>query len=174
VIAYTLASEAYLKTVEGGDPAAVADLLDRSRALASEVRNHWVLGMVAFALGHARANSGDRAGGLTAFLDTADVLHRSGWSTHAWQAMWLATGLLHRLGRLQEAALFLGACQASGIPRLAPETVPPEPEALTDDGGDLDLASQCALGARLTLPDLIRIATGQRPVPVGGEVPNRS
>jgi hypothetical protein len=169
VTAYALAGEAYLRTLEGGDPAGIAALLERSRALASEVGNHWVLGIVGFALGNARASSGDPAGALTAFLDTADDLHRSGWSTHSWQSMWLATGLLHRLERLEEGALFLGACQASGIQKLAPETVAAEFEVLTADDGDPHLAALRAVGSRLELPELVRIATGQRPVPIAGE-----
>src|SRR5262249_21804482 len=122
-LAYALAGKA--RPLTCSDPDTAVSLLDRARQLAEPVHNGWLLNLIIYnGLGAASERSGRTDDALAAFLDATDRTHRAGWTVHGWTAAWFVTAVLWRLGRRDEAALFLGACEASGAARL---TRPPLP-----------------------------------------------
>jgi predicted ATPase/class 3 adenylate cyclase len=142
------------------DPDRARRALESARAYASEVDNRWVQATAAttIAMAPLGAEPDDAALGLA--FDAAEELHRTGWPTHAWCAMWGVIAGLSRLGRLEAASLVLGACEASGVARLAYQHVPSE---LEDDAAPT--AAFRRLGRYLPFDDLLLIATGRRPLP---------
>jgi hypothetical protein len=172
---------AYARTVEAQaallqqNPDAAAVALASGAAAAQLVRNGWITTLFVNVLEgelHRAASEWDEA--LRVHLRVADEAHRSGWTIHAWVPMWVAAACLHALGREAEAALFTGACQASGNIRFPSVAFPPELEALIAGHGSPERLSQNELGTHLGLPELVRIATGQQPFPRTGRTPTRS
>jgi hypothetical protein len=88
-----------------------------------------------------------------------------GWTIHAWTPLWSVVTTLFRLGRSEEAALVLGGCQASSSSPFPNQTVPPELEALAKHEGEPRLVALLALGATMSLPELIRIVRRERSLP---------
>jgi predicted ATPase/class 3 adenylate cyclase len=164
LLAYASATRA--ATLMAVQPDEAMARLDDARRLAERVRNRWLLdALILNHLAHARVAAGLLDDALTAYLDDADRTHATGWTIHAWQPLWSAVTTLFRLGRLDEAVLFLGGCEASRTPPFAYQTLPPELEALTADEGEAHLRALRALGATLSLPELVRIARGDQDVP---------
>jgi hypothetical protein len=143
------------------DPATCRIALEHARAYASEVDNHWVLATAATAIAMAPPDAWPDEAAVALALDAADDLHRTGWTTHAWCAMWGVVAGLSAFGRAEAAALVLGGCEASGVARLAYQQVPAE---LDDESSET--APFRRLGARLPFDDLLAIATGRRPPPL--------
>jgi len=102
---------------------------------------------------------------LTTSLDEADRTQATGWTIHGWSQLWSAVTALYRLDRLEEAALVLGGCEASNTLPFAYQTPAPELEALTGNDGEPHLAALRAVGATLSVPELIRIARGEQSMP---------
>lgn len=94
-------------------------------------------------------------------LDAADDLHRTGWTAHAWCAMWGVIAGLSALNRAEAAALVLGGCEASGVARLAYQPVPPD---LEDEASGT--AAFRRLGRQIPFDDLLAIASGRRQLPL--------
>jgi predicted ATPase/class 3 adenylate cyclase len=156
---------AYAGAISATDPAAAAALLEHSRAMAAKVRNQWLITISANTMQMTEATGSTGADALLTLVEAADELHRTGWATHAWWALWSAPARLHRLGRREEGALVLGGCEASGIARLSFQVLPGELELLVASDSPDDLQVLRSLGAGLTLPDLLRIIRGQQPIP---------
>ena len=108
-------------------------------------------------LGHHDEESLDRC------LEATDELARAGWLVFAWTAASSLPPLLWALGRTDEAALALGACEASGVPPQPMET-PPE-FASWATGTDPQIAQLKTSGAKLTLPRLLQVIEGEAPLP---------
>jgi predicted ATPase/class 3 adenylate cyclase len=142
------------------DPAMCRVALEHARAYASEVDNHWVLTTAATTIAMAPLDALDEAAVALA-LEAADDLHRTGWTTHAWCAMWGVITGLWALNRAEAAALVLGGCKASGVARLAYQHVPAD---LEDDASAT--ASFRRLGGHLSFDDLLAIASGRRQLPL--------
>ena len=164
LIAYALAVEAQLKVYRDAHTAAAT--LERARAAAQLVRNTFLLTNLINVLdAELQAVDGRIDDALRAHLHAARELHCTGWSVHAWTPAWYAATYLHVLGRHDEAALLTGACQASGNLRLPGQRFPPELDALVAGHGEADRLALYELGAHLDLPELIRIASSEQPVP---------
>jgi len=161
-IAYALGIRA--AALASSDAAVAAVLLERARVEAAVVRNQWELvqtSTAAFGAGTAGRSADD----LSLCLEAVDDLQRTGWTVHAWVLAWGATVQLFELGRRDEAALLLGACEASGVTKIATQVLPSELEAVASGHGDPRLTTRAAVGAQMPLPELIRIAAGQQPLP---------
>ena len=163
-MAYALGCEAIrLRAV---DAAGAVELAERARAFAEQVSNSWLLGGdVLMSLGGTLEQAGSLNDALEAYLEAAERTHDSGWRLHAWMNAWSIVTTLASLGRLDEAALLLGGCEASTTSRYPVQTLPPELEAVARGQGDPRLLALRAYGATLSLPELIRIARGEHPVP---------
>jgi hypothetical protein len=144
-----------------GDPAAARAALESARAYASEVDNTWVLSTAATTIASSPPDASPDVDAVALALAAADDLHRTGWGTHAWCALWGVVAGVFDLGRREVAAIVLGGCEASGVVRLSYQHVPAELEA---DG--TTLARWRSLGAHLTLDDVLAIATGRREPPL--------
>jgi predicted ATPase len=148
------------------DPARAVRLLEEARALAEQVGNTWLLGGVALMpLGGALEEMGSLNEALEVHLEATERTHDSGWRLHAWMNAWSIVTTLARLGRLHEAALWLGGCEASTTSPFPVQRLPPELEAIARGQGDPRLLALRAYGATLSLPELIRVARGEQPVP---------
>ena len=143
------------------DPTTSRAAVESARAYASEVDNRWELTMAATTIAMAPPDAQPDETALALALDAADDLHRTGWTIHAWCAMWGVIAGLSDAGRPEVAALLLGGCEASGVARLAYQQVPAELE---------DAASTMApfrhLGGLLPFDDLLAIAAGRRSPPL--------
>jgi predicted ATPase/DNA-binding SARP family transcriptional activator len=159
-LAYALG--AYGLAAATGDPAAAAEMFRRGHLAAGLARNQWLLAQSGLAMATTGPHDADV---LVASLEAANQMHRTGWVTHAWMTAWVTPGILYDLNRRDEAALMLGACQASDVPRSIGQALPPDLEMLAGGHGDPHLTAFAAVGARLALPELILIATGSQPVP---------
>ena len=93
-------------------------------------------------------------------LEAADELHRTGWTTHAWCALWGVIEPLFGLGHRDTAALLLGGCESSGVARLAYQHIPDQLESVVDLPEGQHLATLRTLGSHLSLSDLLAIASG--------------
>jgi len=102
---------------------------------------------------------------LEVHLEATERTNDSGWHLHAWLNAWSIVTTLASLGRLDEAALWLGGCEASTTSPYPVQTLPPELEAIARGQGDPRLLALRAYGATLSLPELIRIARGEQTVP---------
>jgi predicted ATPase/class 3 adenylate cyclase len=163
LMAYALTGQSgTLRTV---DPGRAVELAQHARELAESVRNSWILGIALFALGGALQNTGSSGNALEVFLEATERTHDSGWRRHAWMNAWSIVTTLVRLGRLDEAALWLGACEASSTSPFPTQRLPPELEAVARDQADPHFLALRSQGATLSLPELIRIARGEQPVP---------
>ena len=58
-----------------------------------------------------------------------------------------------------------GTCQASGNVRFPMPAFPPELDKLTSGEGDPRRLALYELGTHIDLPELVRIASGQQPMP---------
>ncbi|HEX4983479.1 MAG TPA: NB-ARC domain-containing protein, partial [Ilumatobacteraceae bacterium] len=163
LIAYALSIEA--QVVMRHDVGAAAATLERARAAAELVRNRWLLMLVNMLGAELHTASGRLEEALVAYLGAADEAHRTGWTVHAWAPVWSAAACLHTLGRIDEAALFTGACQASGNVRFPMPAFPPELDTLISGEGDQRRLALYELGTHIDLPELVRIAAGQQPMP---------
>ena len=140
--------------------------LEDARRIADGVHNRWLLGVVILdVLATARLAAGLLDDALTTSLDEADRTQATGWTIHGWSQLWSAVTALYRLDRLEEAALVLGGCEASNTLPFAYQTPAPELEALTGNDGEPHLAALRAVGATLSVPELIRIARGEQSMP---------
>jgi predicted ATPase len=162
-MAFALNSEA--GTLLSVDPRRAVEVVQRARALAESVRNSWMLGSALITLGSAMQQAGSLGDALEAYLEGVERTHDSGWRRHAWIGAWSVLTTLVRLGRLEEAALWLGACEASTTSRLPVQRLPPELEAVARGQGDSRLLALRSYGETLSLPELIRIARGEQDVP---------
>jgi predicted ATPase/DNA-binding SARP family transcriptional activator len=135
------------------DPATAARLLEEAVAMAQSTGSPFLAGVARHTLVTTAARSLEPAEAVAAHLPVVEHWHRSG----AWNQLWVALrsliGALARLGRHREAALLLGAHEAS--PRAARAFGPDQ--RLLDEarqrlqaalGEDLDraLAEGAALG----------------------------
>jgi predicted ATPase/DNA-binding SARP family transcriptional activator len=143
------------------EPARALVALERARSYADEVENRWLrtIAVQTMALVPLEAEPDETA--LAMLFDAAEDLHRTGWPTHAWGAMWSVIAPLFYLGRAEAAAMVLGGCESSGVGRMAPQNVP---EDLEDDSSPA--ASYRHLGAHLPFDDLLAIATGRQALPL--------
>jgi predicted ATPase/class 3 adenylate cyclase len=157
----TAIAYAYLAFSAGvTEPARSRLAVESARAYASEVDNRWVLTMSATAIATGPHGAEPEEAALAMVFDAAEDLHRTGWPTHAWWAMWGVIAVLFDLGRTEAAAMVLGGCEVSGVSRLAYQQVP----------ADLEIDSSAAasyrrLGRHLPFDDLVAIAAGRRPLP---------
>jgi hypothetical protein len=94
-------------------------------------------------------------------FDAVEELHRTGWHVHAWSAMWSVIAVLFDLGHPETAAMVLGACESSGVTRVAGQDVPAD---LEDDAPKT--APFRHLGQHLPFDDLLAIAAGRQPLPL--------
>ena len=164
VVAYSLAIESL--SFMSSDLPAAAERLDRSRDLATRVRNDWLLNVIiGLFAADLSAAAGRTEDALVEYLDAAATAHRTGWTVHAWALAWSAVAMLVQLGRDDVAAVFVGACEASGVTRSPQQVLPPPVDALIEGNGERHLRQMYAAGANLKLPDLIRVATGEQDLP---------
>jgi predicted ATPase/class 3 adenylate cyclase len=162
-MAYALGLEAIrLQSIDAGR---AVDLGRRSLAFAEQVGNSWLLGGVALVPLGALEQMGSLNEALEVHLEATERTHDSGWRRHAWINAWSIVTTLAGLGRLDEAALWLGGCEASTTSPFPVQTLPPELEAIARGEGDPRLLALRAYGATLSLPELIRIARGEQDVP---------
>jgi predicted ATPase/class 3 adenylate cyclase len=163
-LAYALSCEAVrLQSVDAGRAVEVGR---RARALAEQVSNSWLLGVVPLMpLRGALEQMGSLNDALEVHLEATERTNDSGWHLHAWLNAWSIVTTLASLGRLDEAALWLGGCEASTTSPYPVQTLPPELEAIARGQGDPRLLALRAYGATLSLPELIRIARGEQTVP---------
>jgi predicted ATPase/class 3 adenylate cyclase len=163
-MAYALGCEAIRLRSVGSDRA--VELGQRAHAFAEQVGNSWLLGGdVLVSLGGALEQAGSLDEALEVHLEATERTHDSGWRLHAWMNAWSIVTTLASLGRLEEAALLLGGCEASTTSPYPVQTLPPELEAIARGQGDARLLALRAYGATLSLPELIRIARGEREIP---------
>src|SRR5262249_59151312 len=147
------------------DPRRGVGLLQQARALAEQVGNSWLLGgVVMVSLGGTLEQAGSLSDALDVYLAEAERTHDSGWRLHGWMGAWSVLTTLGGLGRLDEAALWFGGCEASSATRFSVQTLPPELEAVARGQGDSRLLALRSYRATLSLPELIRIARGDQPM----------
>jgi hypothetical protein len=145
----------------GTDPARALAALEASRAYASAVDNRWLLTQAAFLIAVAALRAELDEAALAMVFAAAEDLHRTGWTVHAWAAMWSVIAGLFDLGRPEAAAMVLGGCESSGVIRLDDQDVPAD---LEDESAKT--AAFRHLGRHLFFDDLVAIATGRRPLPL--------
>ena len=145
------------------DPPRAVALLDQVAALAASVRNPYFIGQVAETLAYVGGGGGPE--GLATCLDAADELQRIGRIALAWLVLWSVVHLLWALGRTDEAALALGACEASGVVgHVVLEELPPELQELRRGDGAAHLQQLRSRGSQTGLAELLRLLAGrQRP-----------
>jgi tetratricopeptide (TPR) repeat protein len=160
-MAYALGCEAIRLRSVGSGRAVEVSL--RAHAFAEQVSNSWLLGGVP--LGGVLEAAGSLEEALDVYLETTERTHDSGWRLHAWMNAWSIVTALANLGRLDEAVLWFGGCEASTTLRYPVQTLPPELEAIAHGRGDPRLLALRACGATLSLPELIRIARGEQDLP---------
>ena len=141
--------------------ARAAQQFDRARAFGSEVRNTWITMSCASGVAHDPGLEPEVA--LANTVDIIDEQQRSGWTIHAWTWAWFLPAMLQALGRVDEAALAVGACSRSGIQPMY--TTLPDELAVLPEVGDDRLKVRYQQGTRLSLPDITRMAAGASPLP---------
>lgn len=149
VLAYALY---VLAAVAGHDPKMAAAAAQEAHAIAVDTSNEWVLRMTtAFQAGIIPGEPVE----LAAVLDVVEAFHRSGYAAHAWTVLLgNVAPLLFRLGRDQDAALVVGACEASDMVEFKSSELPTgSRQALERDD---ELMSSRRLGARLGIPEVLR------------------
>jgi predicted ATPase/class 3 adenylate cyclase len=146
------------------DPPRAVALLGQVAALAASVRNPFFIGSIPEALAYVGEGSGPE--GLAACLDAADELQRSGRLSLAWLVLWSALRLLWAFGRTDDAALALGACEASGVVGYQHlEELPLELEELQRGDGAARLQQLRSRGSQIGLAELMRVLTGRQRLP---------
>ena len=150
------------------DAVTAAGSCERALAYADEVRNQWLIGVTAVIAASAIAANGEPEEALPSILAAADELQRTGWTTHAWSAAWGAVPLLWDLGRLEHAALLTGGCAQSGVANVGSNTLPSEIASLARHDGLDRLVALYDWGGQQSLPQLLRVVTGQDPLPDTG------
>ncbi|GAC1602816.1 MAG: hypothetical protein NVS3B21_31110 [Acidimicrobiales bacterium] len=143
------------------DPTAAVNLAEEARVTAASVDNQWLLFTTTTLIAMLPPPEGGQDA-LSAMLEAVAALYRAGWVPHAWTALRSAIHLLFELGRFSDAALVLGGCEAAGIGSFATNGLPSELERLVEAGGDRALREQRNLGARLSVPELLRVVTQPR------------
>jgi predicted ATPase/DNA-binding SARP family transcriptional activator len=161
IIACALTTQA--AALARSDPSRAVALLGQAATLAAGVHNQYVAAGVAQYLAYVGGGSGPE--GLATCLDAADRLQRSGRIALAWFALWNAPRVLWALGRTDDAALVLGACEASGVARLQAFELTPELEELQRGDGAERLQQLRSRGADTGLVELLRVLRGRQPLP---------
>jgi predicted ATPase/DNA-binding CsgD family transcriptional regulator len=143
------------------EPARTRAALERARAYAGEVDNLFLLTMTATLIAMVPLGAQPDAVALAIVFDAIEDLHRTGWTTNAWFAMWGVIPGLFDLGHTEAAAMVLGGCESSGVSRAADHHVP----------SDLENESSATapyrhFGRQLRFDDLVAIADGRRPLPL--------
>ena len=128
------AGEARLET----DPAAAAGPLDEAIVLARSTGNRYLLGAALVSAASLRGRRGDPAAALPLFGEAVEQWHRSGNWVQQWTTLRNVIEVLIRLGADHDAAVLLGAMDASAT----------APEPFGPDAGRL-AAARATLGARL-------------------------
>jgi hypothetical protein len=152
---------AYSAFGTGATESARRVLSERVRSYANEVDNRWLLTMAAVAVATTPPLAAPDDAALATVFDAAEDLHRTGWPTHAWCAMWGVIDGLFDLGHTEASAMVVGACQSSGVSPLGYQRVPPELESDSPR-----TASFRHLGAELPFDDLVAVVAGRRPLPL--------
>jgi predicted ATPase/DNA-binding SARP family transcriptional activator len=150
-------------SVVNSDPPRAVALLGQGAALAASVRNQYLTGTIPQFLASVGGSSGPE--GLATCLEDADELQRSGRIALAWFVLWSALRLLWALGRTDEAALALGACEASGVAMYQAAELPPELEKLQRGDGPARLQQLRSRGSQTGVAELLRLLTGRQPLP---------
>jgi hypothetical protein len=131
-------------------------LLEQSRDQAMTVRNQYVVGLHGTALANAYVAAGQTAEGLAVLLDDSDYGYRIGYVVHAWTLLWSTIDLLFQLGRVNDAAVVLGACLASATPPATGIPTPGPLELIYRGLGPPDLRAAHDAGRTLTHAELVR------------------
>jgi predicted ATPase/class 3 adenylate cyclase len=149
VLAYALY---VLALVASHDPKMAAAAAQEAHAIAVDTSNEWVLRMTtAFQAGLLPGEPVE----LAAVLDVVEAFYRSGYAAHAWTVLLgVVAPLLFRLGRDQDAALVVGACEASDMVEFKSSELPAESRQALEDDHELMLSRR--LGARLGIPEVLR------------------
>jgi predicted ATPase/DNA-binding SARP family transcriptional activator len=145
------------------DPPRALAVVGQVAALAASVHNQYLLGTVPQFLVAAGGSTSPQ--GLATCLDAADELQRSGRIALAWFTLWGAPRILWALGRTDDAALVLGACEASGVMRLGAYALPPELEELQRGDGAARLQQLRSRGSETGVAELLRVLTGRQRLP---------
>jgi hypothetical protein len=149
LLGYTLFA---LASVAGDDPEMAAAATREAHAAALNVSNRWVLLMTnAFAAGVVPGEPIE----LAALLDVIDTFYRSGWVAHAWTVLGNMAGLLFQLDRDIDAALVIGACEASDLADFKSSELPAATRQAIHDDSELNQSRQ--LGAHLSIPEVLRL-----------------
>jgi predicted ATPase len=138
------------------DPVRALALLGEVAAIAASVRNQYLAGQVTQLLPSLGVSRDPEV--LDASLEAADELQRSGRISLAWFRLWSVLPLLWDLGRADDAALALGACEASGVANPA-QALPPELEELRRGDGDARLQQLRSRGSATGATELLRVLT---------------
>jgi len=144
------------------DPPRAVALIGQAAALAGSVHNQYLLGTIAQSLAAAGDSTGPER--LAACLDAAAETQRSGRIAIAWYTLWSAPRLLWAVGRTDDAALALGACEASGVANPG-HGLPVELKELQRGDGGAHLQQLRSRGAETGLAELLRVLTGRQRLP---------
>jgi hypothetical protein len=151
------------------DPPRAAALLGQAAALAASVHNQYLIGQIPQNMPDVGESSGLER--LATCLEAAEELQRTGRIALAWFTLWSAPRLLWELGRTDDAAFALGACDASEVANPGQELTP-ELKELQRGDGDARLQQLRSRGADTRLAELLRILTGrQRPPGTSSTLP---
>jgi hypothetical protein len=140
----------------GTEPEAAVNHLQTSLSIATSVRNGWIGAIGAATLAGAQSEL-HPADAFDAYIVAADRLRRMGLLTHAWGIINQAAELAVTLGRRDEAALLIGACEASGALGLMSAQGPFNLDDLFADQDAAHLASLCERGRALSLSDVLDV-----------------
>ncbi|HMK13124.1 MAG TPA: hypothetical protein VK461_16150, partial [Acidimicrobiales bacterium] len=88
-------------------------------------------------------------------LDAVDALYRAGWVAHAWTNLGGVAPVLFRLHRDSDAAVVVGACEASDLTTFKTAELPDEARHALEH--DPELVESRMLGARLSVPEVLRL-----------------
>jgi predicted ATPase/class 3 adenylate cyclase len=152
-----LYSYAMVASFAGRDTMEIALPIDRAITLASSVRNQWLVGMCR-SMPQSFVAGGDPASAFVATLDVIDEQLRNGWPTHAWTFAWSLADQALAAEHAELAAMWLGQCSSSPVPRLLVDPLDPVLAALLDGTcTDGDLRRAFERGRTMPFSELRRL-----------------
>lgn len=96
------------------DPSASLAALEAALAAAAAVDSHFVAGVALVAIASTQARVGNLDEAMSTYRRTIALWHQRGDWTHQWTTLRNLVGLVHHIGRHEQAAVLLGAVTADG------------------------------------------------------------